>query len=425
MQAVEVVLTIGRFDLVKDVRLEEALRGLSTILKSLPPSESPQELRITGPHQGTRARLTVDCLPEEVWVEIARCKYRMRDLLSLCHVSRSFYKVFSRRLYTGILIDPRRISAVQRNLYQLLVTLRSRPELASHVRELRVNSLDSAGLVSDKLVFHLISMNVAEMPGLQRLSLTYYSDSPKNAMPTSFPSIKHLDLSRACGRCPKMFEALPDSLEELFLRDSLVEEHDFFQLVRRCPNLKIVGLNGCEYLTDASIIELINCCPKLEALALGYRHRFLSFDTILLSIAEQLTQLKALYLDGSDSVSEHSLRFLVAKHGPNLRTLSLSFCKISDEFLKYLADTCVKLEVLAVNGCGNAVTDESILYIMRNCKSLRLLSALENASVSEKVADQVEDRFGDHVPGIVDNFRYWGRWLEQEEPDAEGDYFDE
>ncbi|KAJ3409670.1 hypothetical protein HDV05_004306 [Chytridiales sp. JEL 0842] len=226
------------------------------------------------------------------------------------------------------------------------------------------------------------------------------------------PTIVHLDLSGG-GISEEHLIKIGSTfcnLQELFLRDcSDIEPETFQYMISHLPYLRVIGINGCEKLGDASLWALSQHCKQLEAIAFGYRQ---TVTGVSLKCFTQCTQkLKALFLDGHDAISEEPVVEVVKFHGETLNTLSLSYCAVTDRLVDVLIEKCPRLEGLALNGCGAGLTDSSIERLMVVCKSLRLLELDENEAITENLQRKVHMQFGDDVPSITKEFRYYYKYM--------------
>ncbi|KAI8847171.1 hypothetical protein BC829DRAFT_396980, partial [Chytridium lagenaria] len=186
------------------------------------------------------------------------------------------------------------------------------------------------------------------------------------------------------------------------------EHEGFVVLIDGCPNLRIVGLNGCEKLTDASIDHLAKICgANLEAVAFGFRQKL--SDASVHSLVKYCPSLRALYLDGHDSITETPILELVESRGGQITTLAISFCDITNRLLEAVALQCKNAKALSFNGCGHLVNDEAIEVLMHSCTKLKVLELDSNKGVSRKLQKVVQKRFGNDVPSIAKEFSYYYR----------------
>ncbi|KNC99944.1 uncharacterized protein SPPG_05317 [Spizellomyces punctatus DAOM BR117] len=399
-----------------------------------------------------------DFLPTEIFWLVSSFVSSPQDILNLCLVNRAFYRIFTKRLYTSISLLRTDYKDIRMSLFNLTITLRSNRDLAALVKDFTagMQGLDEESLDEESpvptameeedpadMVYEVVSDPFAnteqfewsvEPRGKMRShshdtlmrSLLLESMINLDAVHLHFNAclrlsgwlnraqsmrIKHLDLSFSSIKKFPVLSHEIRSLQELLLRDcGDLRTTEFTDLVHKCPNLRAIGINGCENLSDSSIFELLSCCPKLEAIAFGYRQQFKSIDAVIGNITHHMPRLNAFFLDGRDRVPEYPLYELITTRGHQIKTLSLSFCLITDKLVDLVAERCVNLEALALNGCKGAVTDESVTRVMEKCQNLTVFSLLENEGVSCKVDQEVINRFGWDVPTIVEEFRYWKKW---------------
>lgn len=129
-------------------------------------------------------------------------------------------------------------------------------------------------------------------------------------------------------------------------------------------NLRRLSVEGTD-LTDKSVARFIKAMPNLEWLALGHT----DIDGSCLPYLKTLKNLKGLRLDGNQLKPQFIAE--IAKC-PQLITLEIEKCKLTDEHVKELANA-KSIRTLFISD-NQSITDRSAPYLraMPNLKELRL-----------------------------------------------------
>lgn len=144
--------------------------------------------------------------------------------------------------------------------------------------------------------------------------------------------------------CPKILPT-PDffvhgyRIKKLVITGSKVLDDLFLNIVaQNCPNLESLDLRACELITDAGIYNIARCCKKLVNVNLGRKNN-------------------------GHLVTDASIALLI-QNNPNLNTLGLAGCHVSDVSIWKLAIFCNhSLERLSLNNCPY-ISDRSIPLIL-------------------------------------------------------------
>lgn len=125
----------------------------------------------------------------------------------------------------------------------------------------------------------------------------------------------------------------------LVITGSKVLDDLFLSLVaQNCPNLETLDLRACELITDGGIYNIARCCNKLVNVNLGRKNN-------------------------GHLVTDASIALLI-QNNPNLNTLGLAGCHVSDVSMWKLAISCnYSLERLSLNNCPY-ISDRSIPLIL-------------------------------------------------------------
>lgn len=360
----------------------------------------------------------------------------MPTLRSMCLVTPSWHAATLPRLWSYIGLVHSNYAQLSSRLVKLATVLRGNPALGGLIREFELSmtrlegdensdgendeddddSMDSDANFSAGRMTHdtMVTKNVAAL--LSNIETLHLRIDQLHMFDGFFDqrseSLRHLDLGSSPlddSLLTQAASAFPN-LQELFLRDcSEITPVGFATLVKSCPRLRAVGMNGCELLGDESLITLVSSCPKLEKVAVGYRQTMT--DASIVHLATSAPNLTALFLDGRDTLSEPPLLQLIHNVGPNLVSLSLSYCDITDVLVQEIAMTCTQLKGLALAGCSaGKVTDMSIRAVVELCGKLKMLALDGNEGFSAALEHEVLERFGEDVPSITKEFMYYRKW---------------
>lgn len=123
-----------------------------------------------------------------------------------------------------------------------------------------------------------------------------------------------------------------------------------YEITKRCPNLQILDLRGCELVTDTGIYYAGKHCHQLESINLGRKNK-------------------------GHLITDSSVSGLI-KNNPNLNTVGLAGCHITDKTLWDLTSYCnYTIERLSFNNCPH-ISNQSIPLIL-HAKYLPQLNVLE------------------------------------------------
>ncbi|KAJ3055997.1 hypothetical protein HK097_008486 [Rhizophlyctis rosea] len=371
-------------------------------------------------------------LPDDILWQIASHVRDQPTQCSMSLVSRAWHAAALPRLWTYISIRHPNYDTVCTRLFKLAITLRSNPQLGILIREFECQTRSPEDLdpddedpevmedepTSKRLVhdFALSKMVRSLMTNVEALHIQieplHMYDGFFDVSAGRQKSLRHLDFGSSMiddTAIQRIAQCCPN-LEEIFLRDCEdITSAGFLLLVRSCRKIRRIGINGCEKIGDESVVALVERCQQLEAIALGYRQNLT--DASISCLARKAKNIQALLLDGRDTLSEAPLLELLNNSGPNIRTLDISFCDITDRFVLQIAEKCHRLESLSLNGCKEELSDVGIRRIMETCSRLRVLALEDNEGLSEELLGDVFRRFGEDVPSITREFRYFRKWL--------------
>lgn len=142
--------------------------------------------------------------------------------------------------------------------------------------------------------------------------------------------------------CPKIKAPLQffgHKLKTLVITGSKTADDNLMQLIaKKCPNLETLDVRACELISDAGMYFIASHCKKLISVNVGRKAK------------------GHLITDASMS--------LLAKNNPNLSTVGVAGCHVSDRFIWDLALNCnQRMERLSLNNC-RYITNLSVPLIL-------------------------------------------------------------
>ena len=181
------------------------------------------------------------------------------------------------------------------------------------------------------------------------------------ALARGCPSLKRLILGARQLSTRSEFDVLkyrsPRGSFEMSRRENLCEVSDdgVVALVQGCPQMEIIDLTNCSYLTAISIAAIGACCPLLKSISIGANTFLYTGDTVA-ALAQGCPQLTTVRFNCSP------------KEGGDFHA------DVTDEAISVLAQCCPKLHTIDLAGCTQ-VTDVGIQAIAVSCPLLKVLYA--------------------------------------------------
>ena len=129
-------------------------------------------------------------------------------------------------------------------------------------------------------------------------------------------------------------------------------------------------------VTDAGLVVLLRCLPKLQELSVGWCARI--GNASCATLADHCPHLRSLNLAGCCGLGDLSIMKIAdAQLGPKLERLSLRSCELvtSDSVLS-LANRCTSLTELDLGGCER-VRGQALVEILNSCTNLTHLDVTQ------------------------------------------------
>ncbi|XP_043939642.1 F-box/LRR-repeat protein 2-like [Protopterus annectens] len=146
---------------------------------------------------------------------------------------------------------------------------------------------------------------------------------------------------------------------------TVIRDRVLHHIVRQCPKLERLTISSCPLLTDVSLIEISTYLQTIQYLDVSGCKKVT--DTGVQALAMSCHQLQ--YLDLSSTETGHRGVCLLASYCKNLECVKLSFCKeISQDAVKKLCKSCIKLKLLHLYGCRTMYDLKAIKDTNKNVK---------------------------------------------------------
>ncbi|KAK2373227.1 F-box/LRR-repeat protein [Trifolium repens] len=138
--------------------------------------------------------------------------------------------------------------------------------------------------------------------------------------------------------------------DNLWLNDGII-----IKFASIFPNLQVLDLSHCDYISDESIYQVLRCC-KIRYLNLTFCKR----------------------------VDFHGLNFEVSK----LEVLNLSSTKVNDETLNVISRNCRGLLQLKLKFC-DFVTEKGVNHVIEKCTQLRKINLARCRKLHNNIVDSM------------------------------------
>ena len=265
--------------------------------------------------------------------------------------------------------------------------------IVEHCPDLEKLPLPGWDLLTDKALLAL-----AKLKGLKSLHLTgnlSYTNSSIANIVRNNPGMRSISLTLhanarydvrvfrcVAGYCDNLkylkIQASHSALTDIpsdttGLLTKLPTDEDLVPLIRTCPLLETLDVDGSSKLTERILIELSSHCPKLTSVKLGGYHtdaaHMLITDEGIAALAAGCPKLDTLKVGACMELTDQGI-FSLAQHCKSLTHFSLeSNDKITDVGMGALFESCTQLTTFEVTKLSN-LTDEGMLALPLNCHKL-------------------------------------------------------
>eukprot|EP00899_Mesostigma_viride_P008376 jgi/Mesvir1/1753/Mv11890-RA.1 len=184
--------------------------------------------------------------------------------------------------------------------------------------------------------------------------------------------VTEASLMEVVNRCPR--------LTSLDISGCKLENTSIKAVARSCPGLVHLSFNACYLITDDSLISLGRCCRQLETLEAAHTEVTDSGVAVLVRNCPLLRRVAL------PRVTDASMG-LVAEHCPQLEWLDVPDERhgVTDVGLKLIAASCPRIHRVVIAHHvweKSQITDASISALAEGCRGLRHL-AVRGAGVSD------------------------------------------
>ncbi|XP_029646690.1 F-box/LRR-repeat protein 7 isoform X1 [Octopus sinensis] len=247
--------------------------------------------------------------------------------------------------------------------------------------ELRKLEVHNCSNITNSALFDLISncvnleyLNVSGCLNITSISLANSILVRPSAHYLQQVYLLYLDMSDCCHLDDNGLEILAlhcSRLQFLYLRRcSQITDKGLQHLTASCTGLKDLSISDCPNITDFGIMELSRMEPDLRYLSIAKCDKI--SDVGIKYIAQHSLKLRYLNCRGCEAISDDSLERVV-KRCHRLRSLDVGKCDITDRGLFILAKHAPHLKRLSVKSCF-AITDRGIILLAEHCRHLQQLN---------------------------------------------------
>ncbi|MFT7811820.1 F-box/LRR-repeat protein 17 [Arapaima gigas] len=179
-------------------------------------------------------------------------------------------------------------------------------------------------------------------------------------------------------------------------------------LASRCPGLLRYTAYRCKQLSDASLTAIATHCPLLQKVHVGNQDKLT--DHVLKKLGENCRELRDVHLGQCYGISDDGMVAL-AKGCPKLQRIYMQENKlVTDKSVRAFAEHCPELQFVGFMGCSvtsqgvihltglkhlssldlrhiSELSNETVMEVVRNCRSLRSLNLCLNWSISDRCVE--------------------------------------
>jgi len=233
--------------------------------------------------------------------------------------------------------------------------------------KLKVLNLCGCCKLTDIGLVGLLNLTDGESLTKLNLALTKITLNNIGDLTNRFPNLKKLNL----GGCDNITDAgiimllnrVGGDLEHLDLSDTNITLNNIRVLSTRFPKLVTLKLKACKKITDAGILSLLNLVGgDLEELNLSDTNVTLDNMADLTSSSPKLVYL---YLDACYNITDAGTILLLNRVGGELKQLGLAGTNITLNSMGDLNSRFLKLELLSFYRCPNITDAGTILLLNR------------------------------------------------------------
>uniref|UniRef100_M8BJV4 F-box/LRR-repeat protein 15-like leucin rich repeat domain-containing protein n=1 Tax=Aegilops tauschii TaxID=37682 RepID=M8BJV4_AEGTA len=248
--------------------------------------------------------------------------------------------------------------------------------VASGCQKLRQLHIAGCRLITDNLL-HAVSKNCLNLEELGAAGCNSITDAGISALADGCHKVKSLDISKCNkvgdpGIC-KIAEVSSSSLVSLKLLDcSKVGNKSIYSLAKFCCNLETLIIGGCRDISDESIEALaLACCSSLRILRMDWCLKIT--DASLRSLLCNCRLLAAIDVGCCDQITDAAFQGMEANlFQSELRVLKINNCvDLTVVGVSSVIESCKALEYLDVRSCPQVTRqscEEAGLQLPAGCK---------------------------------------------------------
>ncbi|XP_050231958.1 uncharacterized protein LOC126680803 [Mercurialis annua] len=271
-------------------------------------------------------------------------------------------------------------------------------------------SLDSVGIPSIDIFFQE-SFSYAKTLSVLHLSNSFISDELLHLVSEACLPLKKLTLSYCYNFSFAGIFSLLYRYQFLVYLDlegaNFLTDESMIELLNFLCNLSYINLSLCSKLTSLTFFALLKNCPLLEDIKMERTN--LGVEECMVDMASNM-RIRSVRLAGSNSLSDECL-VKIALCCPRLQVLQMSYCfSVTEEGIKGLLNNCSEIRHLEMNRCiginnldidielpklevlqvqGPGVDDDSLAVIAKRCQMLMHLDLEGCLNVTAKGVNEV------------------------------------
>ena len=157
------------------------------------------------------------------------------------------------------------------------------------------------------------------------------------------------------------------------------------ELLGASSHLENIYMESCRRITDATLLSLVDGCPRLAGLDVGGCYNLTS-DSLskLLSTHQNKNNFSQLHLSGSIAITDRFVR-VIGMNCPNLVGLSIGYGKeLSDAAVASMLQRLPNLESLQLHW-NHKLSDELLVKLATICPNLMELNIIGCVGFTDEV----------------------------------------
>ena len=249
--------------------------------------------------------------------------------------------------------------------------------------ELKLEEIDITCDEDDAISTTLIKVLIENYPGLNKLSMTAFSNEEVTLILRKFKQLYSLRAPRSLVSSSSFREMpLLTNLHQLHLDYTEIDDESLKHISQNAPNLTFLSVLACDGISNRGIHVVTTCCKRLEYLRIGGGEQSVTSKLSLSSIAHDCTTLKYLASQFTYNLSRVQLA-RITQSCDHLFHLNLIGCDgLNDSCLEVIAEYCLMLQEADFSYCIE-ITIQGVDHILSKCVWLEKLCLSKCSGLSE------------------------------------------